>query len=152
MSLGLSELSRVSRSFVSISSDNRIHLWDTDTRKEKRSFVEKNHLQHSYNCYSWKQIQKSALGLFAVGCSDGLVIIWDFTRGVVIQTIQATDSPISGVAFSSDGSTVLVTSADNYLLSFLVKTGEKSNSIKIGKKGVGKMAINPRVDAVAVAR
>ena len=147
-----SQLSRFSKSFISISSDNRIHLWDTDTRKEKRSYVEKKHLSHSYLASNWFQSSKS-LGLFALACSDGVVIIWDLVRGVVATTIGAPDqSPAAtAVAFSGDGSSLFV-SASERVNQYRVSDGEQIHSLKAGKKGSLKMVMNPLVNVLAVAR
>ena len=75
-----------SKSFAHISADNRIHLWDVVTRQEKRAYMDKNHLAHSFTCFSWKHGNKDKLGLAAVGYSDGVTMIWDFTLHCILTT------------------------------------------------------------------
>lgn len=142
-----------SSSFIHVSNDNRIHLWDTATSRELRTYVEKQHLSHSYTCSVWKAGKKDNLGFFAVGASDGTVIVWDLTRGVVSKVLgKINESPIpTSVAFSNDGKSLLVSSSQNDVLQYDLITGEQIHTFKAGKKGVLKMAINPRVDVVAAA-
>lgn len=148
----LTSLSAVSKSYIVISKDNRLHLWDTDTRKEKRSYVEKNHLAHSYTCLDWLQINHDNLGLCAVGCSDGAVIIWDFVRGIVSTTISHCNSSISSISFSLDGKYIFIGDDTNYVSQYKLSDNEFVRSIKTGKYGVFKLAMNPRVDVLAIAR
>lgn len=149
-----SKLSQSTKSFVTVSADNRIHLWDTDTRKEKKTYVEKNHLAHSYTCSDWKQTSANSLGHFAAGCSDGVVIIWDFVRGVVSTTIGAPGqhSAPTALAFSADAKTIFVGTADSVVSQYNVKDGEQVGSFKGGKKGTSVLAMNPVVDALAIGR
>ena len=140
-----------SKTFINVSRDNRIHLFDTDSRKEKRSYVEKHNLQHSYECSALRCGKKDTLGFFAVGASDGTIIIWDLTRGVVAKVLgQSNESPIpTSIAFTNDSKYILVSSSQNIILKYDVITGEIVQSIKAGKKGVSRIATNPKVDVIA---
>jgi WD40 repeat protein len=142
-----------SSSFIHISHDNRIHLWDTDTRKERRTYVEKQHLSHTYTCSSWRAGKRDNLGYFAVGTSDGTIILWDLTRGVVSKTLgKANESPVpTSVVFSNDSKSLLVSSSQNHIVQYDLSTGEESHTFKAGKKGVLKVAVNPKVEVVAAA-
>ena len=142
-----------SSSFLHISNDNRIHLWNTDSKKELRTYVEKQHLAHSYTCSTWRAGKKDNLGYFAVGASDGTIIVWDLTRGVVSKVIgKLNESPVpTSLAFSNDGKTLLVSSNQNDIVQYDLITGDQVHTFKAGKKGVVKMALNPRVDVVAAA-
>jgi WD40 repeat protein len=152
-SMPMALLSRASSTFITVSADNRINLWDTNTRKKKRDYIEKNHLNHVYNCCQWRQETRNSLGVFAAGCSDGTLVIWDFTRGIVTRTIETQSQlPISGVQFSNDGASLYVSSSDNYISVYGVHDGELQRSIKVGKKGISKVALNPKVEALAVAK
>jgi WD40 repeat protein len=144
-------ISSSSKLLVTISKDNRIYVWDTDFNKVKRVYVEKNHLAHQYLCFDWSQPSGSNLGLFAVGCSDGSVLIWDFARGIVISTFSNGTEPITSVAFSSDPSAVFVSNNLNYVNRYDLSASEMK-SIKIGKRKVQKLTLNPKVDVLAVAR
>lgn len=154
MSAILSSISSSSKLFTYISKDNRIHLWDTESKKEKRSYVEKHHLSHQYTCFDWKQLSADNLGLFAVGCSDGTIVIWDLVRGIVVTTFKIgdTNSNITSVVFASDATSVFVSDEQNSVHQYLIESGELLKSIKAGKKSIQKLALNPRVDVLAVAR
>ena len=144
--------SNESNSFIHISNDNRVHLWDTDTRKERRTYVEKQHLAHSYTCSSWRSGNKENLGYFAVGASDGVIIVWDLTRGVVVKTFgKINESPApTSLVFSNDSKSLLVSSAQNHVVQYDLTSGAEIRSVKAGKKGVLKIALNPKVDVIAV--
>lgn len=60
-----------------------MHLWDNESKKEKRTYTEKNHLSHKIISFVYKPYENGALGPFAVGNDDGTVILWDLVRGVV---------------------------------------------------------------------
>ena len=142
-----------SKSFLHISADNRIHLYDTDTSKERGSYVEKNNLAHSYTSSSWKPGKKDNLGYFAAGTSDGTIIVWDLTRGVVTKVLgQSNESPVpSAITFSNDGKTILVASfSDNNIVQYDVSSGEQTNSFKVGKRGgLSMLALNSKIDVLA---
>lgn len=147
--------------FANISKDNRIHLWDVETQKEKKgSYVDKNHLSHSFTCFAWNKANESGktksnqLGLFVMGFDDGQLLVWDLTRGVISKTIiEKGDSQIpTSIAFSTDQSSVLVSqSGQNQILQYNLSTGQVIKTIKTGKKAVSKMVINPRIDIIAVS-
>lgn len=156
------------KTFAHITSANRIHLWDVDSRKEKRGYVDRNHLSHSFSCFTRKEQShsnsangsndindnKKSLGLLGVGFSDGLVIIWDLVRGVVAQTIgKVNETPVpTDICFSNDLTSVFIGYQDSKLLQYNVQTGGLVKSYKAGKKGISKLAINPKVGVIAVAR
>ena len=105
--------------------DNRIKLWDVDTKKETRNYIEKRHLSHSYTCWSWGYGKKDSLGLFATGTSDGTVILWDLVRGVVIKEIGSADSAVaSDVSISKDAKQILVSSSSlNQIIIYDIASG-----------------------------
>ena len=143
-----------SKTFAHLSQDNRLHLWDVDTRKERKGYVDKNHLSHSFTCFNWKQGKKDTLGEFVVGFSDGTLIVWDLVRGVVSKTIgKANESEApSDLSFSNDHNSVYVSSSNNKVLKYSLKSGEVEKTIKVGKKGILKLAVNPKADVLAAAR
>lgn len=145
-------LSSSSKLMTIVSRDNRIHLWDTGIRKEKRVYVEKNHLAHKYTCTDWRQITPESLGYYSVGCSDGIVIIWDLARGIVINTIKNGDDSIASITFSNDGSTIYVSDTQNYVNQYKTTEPEVQKSFKVGKRRILKMVMNPVIDVIAVAR
>jgi WD40 repeat protein len=140
--------------FAQLSSDSRLHLWDVASKKAVKSYVDKNHLTHSFTCYSWSASSKENQGLLAVGFSDGVVVIWDLSRGVVAMTIgtaKESETP-TDIVFSKDGKSVFVSTDRNEIAQYSVETGGVLQSLKTGKKGVQKMALNPKVDVLAAAR
>jgi WD40 repeat protein len=146
-------LSLKSKTLLSISRDNRIHLWDIDSRRERRSYVEKNYLSHEYTCSSLFAKQKDSLGILAIGTSDGQVITWDLSRGVVVKNIasESRDS-ISDLVFSNDGHSLFTISSSSATMNqYSVTTGELIKSFKANKKGSMKIAMNPKADVIAVA-
>lgn len=143
-----------SKSFAHISSDNRIHLWDIVTRQEKRSYVDKNHLSHEFTCFTWKHGPKERLGHAVVGYSDGLTMVWDLTRGVVVKTIGTVGESVvpTAVAISNDASSVYVGSAEEDIVEFSLLSGEVVRKLKSAKKGVQRMALNPKAEVLAISR
>lgn len=143
-----------SKTFALLSQDNRLHLWDVDTRKERKGYVDKNHLSHSFTCFNWKRGKKDSLGEFVVGFSDGTLIVWDLARGVVSKTlgkVNESDAP-TDIAFTNDQNTVFVSSNQNKVLVYNLKSGEVERSLKAGKKGIQKLAANPKANVIAAAR
>ena len=142
-----------SKTFAVLSQDNRLHLWDVESKKEKKSYVDKNHLSHSYTCFTWKQGKKDKLGELAVGFSDGVVIIWDLARGVISKTIgTANESPApTDIAFSLDKSSIFVSTNQNNVSQYNISTGEEIASFKASKKGVSKLASHPKSNVFAAA-
>ncbi len=143
-----------SKSFAQLSHDNRLHLWDVDTRKERKAYVDKNHLSHSFTCFSWNNGRNGSTGEVVVGFSDGILVVWDLTRGVISKTIgkaNESDSP-TDVVFSRDHKSIYVSSSQNKVLKYNITTGEVEKSIKAGKKGIFKLAANPKSNVIAAAR
>ena len=78
-------------------------MFDVESKTESRVFVEKNHLAHTYTSFDWLGGKSGAKDLFTAGCSDGTVVVWDLTRGIVIRTIKVADKAIpTAVNFSLD--------------------------------------------------
>jgi len=69
---------------------NRLHVWDAVTRRELYALNEIDSLLHSYNSYAFGSSsgsKKDKTRLYAVGASDGTVIVWDLQRGVMINML-----------------------------------------------------------------
>ena len=149
----LSTFSVQAKLFANISKDNRLQLWDAGTRQERRTYVEKQHLAHSYICFAWKQQTKDDLGTFVVGTSDCMIIVWDLTRGVVSKTITIiSNTPPNSLAFSSCGSTLFVSSIGTEIIEYDLKTGSQISEHSSGKKGPLKLCMNPLGQVLAAAR
>jgi len=164
-STGESESETLADTFVHVSEDNRVHVWDVITGKERHVFTEKQHLSHRYTSSAWGtqplisrqgggngHKKKGEIFQFAVSANDGTVILWDLARGVVSQVIGvAGESPVaSDVAFTNDGGSILV-AYENSLVRYCIESGQEEGNFKVGKRGVTKISVNPQIDVVAVA-
>ena len=78
--------------------------------------------------------------------------MWDLTRGVVVKTFgKINESPApTSLVFSNDSKSLLVSSAQNHVVQYDLTSGAEIRSVKAGKKGVLKIALNPKVDVIAV--
>jgi WD40 repeat protein len=112
-------------------------------------------LAHSYTCFAWGQDVATqgvdALGVCAVGTSDGVIIIWDLTRGVVVRTIGTPGAapPPTDIHFSSDLKSIFACSSDSSMFEYSVSTGETKQVVKGFKKGALRLAVNQKVLAAA---
>lgn len=137
--------------FVYISPDSRLHLWDVEAKREKQSFVDKNHLSHDSVFFSWQQATKEKPGHVIVGFTDGIAIAWDLNRGVITRSLSAVnDATPTDAVFSNDGKTVFVGYSQQPVLQYDLATGDVIKTLKVGKKGALKLAVNPKVDVLAV--
>lgn len=149
-------VSAKSKIFVHISGDNRIHVWDTDTHRRRRVYVDKNHLTHTYTCHAYHETtanHKEGLGLYAVGTSDGLVMIWDLTRGIVVKTIGTANSSATptDIVFSNDGRSIFVATMNQDITQYDTSSGEELKTLKGNKRGNTKLAMNPKANVIAIA-
>ncbi|XP_075253983.1 retinoblastoma-binding protein 5 homolog [Convolutriloba macropyga] len=62
--------------------------------------------------------------LFAVGCNDGRVIIWDFLTRGISKIIQSHVQPMSSISWSRDGRRILTAASDMNVAIHDVLTGE----------------------------
>ena len=122
--------------------------------KQRKSYVDKNHLSHSFTCTAWHGASQDKPGIIAVGFSDGIVIVWDLTRGVIAKTLGTPNEspPVTDVVFSKDGKSLFASSLNTQILHYDLATGVVLNSLKGGKKGVSKLAMNPKLDVLAACR
>lgn len=159
-----SDLSRMSilstygpkgRDFTYISSDNRVSLWDTDINVRRHTYIEKQHLSHKYTCSAWHHGKKAELGELVVGCSDGVILIWDLARGVVARVIGDSSkglAEVRDVAFSSDGKSIYAChEGESVVNEYKLEDGSLVRTLKGHKKGISKLSANPKAPAIALA-
>jgi U3 small nucleolar RNA-associated protein 5 len=142
----MNQFSKNNKYYLTIANDNRLRIYDVDSHKERHCYVEKHHLNHSYLCTAWGQARQEDLGLFAVGTSDGLILLWDLSRGVVALTIGTkNETPIaSDLLFSHDLKSLLVSYASSsHINEYNLATGEIVKTYKSFKKGTIKLAKSP---------
>ena len=148
-----------SKQFLYISNDNRIHIWDIDSKKEKISYVDKNHLSHQFNCFAWvchmidDKLGDSNISLLSVGYSDGKIINWDLMRGIATSSFETVGTACpSGIAHSHCKKNLFVSAvSDNSITRYSLPTGEVLGTLNAGKKGVSKIVMNPKIDVLAVS-
>ncbi len=140
------------KQYISVSHDNRVCLFDSEAKTESRSFVEKNHLTHTYTSYDWLGGKLGERDLFAAGCSDGTVVLWDLTRGVVAKTFSnANKAAPTSMNFSLDRKSLYVCAGEGAVLQYDVRSGEQLAPLKCGKKPVLKLRCNPKANVMAIA-
>ena len=132
--------------------DNRVKLWDVDSKKETRNYVERRHLSHTYTCWARSHASKGELGLCAAGTSDGSIIVWDLSRGVVLKEIEVSGETPSDLAFSKDSKTLYIAASMNKIDLYDISSGELRGGLKAGKKAVSRLCLNPKADVIAVGR
>ena len=57
----LAEFGPAARDFIFMARDNRLNLWKVEPQKQRHTYVEKNHLAHSYTCLSWRHGNNGSL-------------------------------------------------------------------------------------------
>ena len=140
------------KSYLSVASDNRLCLFDSENSTEKGSFVEVNHLNHVYTCHDWLGGRIGERDYFACGASDGTIIVWDITRGVVAKTLGKVNGTVAtSINFSLDRKTLYVATGENFISAYSVQTGEQLTPIKCGKKPVKRIRSNPKANVLAYA-
>ena len=151
-STNFSSFDSKAKSFLICSSDNRVKLFDVDKKFEARNYIEKRHLSHSYLCCSRSKLNDD-FGYFAVGTDDSCIIIWDLPRGIVLRELSLpADSIPHDIQFSLDSKYVYVSLSSNKVLVYDIHSGELIKTIKSGKKSALRIAINPKLEVLALAK
>eukprot|EP01038_Epipyxis_sp_PR26KG_P010777 gene10777-14470_t len=153
-------------SYMHISMDNRIHMWDASlNKKNSLTYIDRNHLSHKFTCLSWRPINTtqqeqndSDQTSLAIGFDDGVVLLWNLSRGIVSCTIDGMGQSNSSasyptdVCWSNNGKSIFISySQQPEIVQYDSNTGELIKTIKAGKKGILKLAMNPKLDVLAAA-
>ena len=89
----------------------------------------------------------------AAGATSGTVYIWDVVNGNLIYTISRQSSPVKSLAFSENGSRLVISTLDDVSI---WQKGEnllfRENSVSYGMTAVYDVEIAPSGDMIATAR
>lgn len=89
-----------------ISDYDKIHLFDTKTRKEKLSLTTQNHREISSVAFSMDGKILASCGS-GKSFTHGTIKLWDTESGRVMRTLKLQDEVFSSVIFSPDGKTLI---------------------------------------------
>ncbi|OQR86987.1 hypothetical protein ACHHYP_09655 [Achlya hypogyna] len=163
----LTAFSPCQASFVTVSDDNRVKVWDAASGALRSELKERDHLSYKYTCLAWsktspwttKKGKRSAggeLGVLALGTTTGVIVVWDLEKGEVAQRLARENndhghgSAVTDVAFTSNGASLYSSAAEKYVLEWNVSTGSMVRKIKVGSEGATKIALSANDDVLAV--
>lgn len=88
----------------------------------------------------------------AISTEDGQIILTDPETGIVKETLpESTNSPITDIAFSSDGETLFSVGKDTQLRQWQVKTGKKLPILEAQEHPIRAVAVSPDNKFLAAA-
>ncbi|CAM9922811.1 unnamed protein product, partial [Hapterophycus canaliculatus] len=111
--------------YASVSSDNRLRIYNTASGALRQQYVEPRHLAKQYTCIAWHRrsskskrsssgaSKPSSLGMIALGTDKGSVSVWDLKRGALAFSLGEGEGlpNVTSVAFSADGSSLFSASS-----------------------------------------
>ncbi|OQS03731.1 hypothetical protein THRCLA_03969 [Thraustotheca clavata] len=156
-------------SFVHVSDDNRVKVWDAASGALRVELKERDHLNYKYTCLAWsakspwavqggkknKRPASSGLGIVALGTSTGTIVVWDLEKGEVVARLARENndhghgSAVQDIVFSSTGSSLYSCASEKYLLEWNVKEATMVRKIKIGSEGATKLALSSNDEVLA---
>lgn len=146
--------------FAAVSEDGRLKIWDVAAGTASQELKERDHLSYRYTSAAWtqpttqskKRGSDSALGLLALGTSNGHVVIWDLVKGEVKQTLTEAShgGPVQALAFNPQGSLLYSSSGAKHVLEWSVSTGEVVRKFRCGSGGASALAVSPDGAVLAV--
>jgi WD40 repeat protein len=101
--------------FVSVGQERSLTWWDLREVQPLRVMPEAHGKEHCSTCVALTQFDAKAQ-LIATGGTDGIVQIWSFDSGQVIQRNQGHSAPVAAVRFSPDGRQLISVSSDGNIL------------------------------------
>jgi WD40 repeat protein/energy-coupling factor transporter ATP-binding protein EcfA2 len=130
--------------FASISSDNKVQLWDTSSGKEIKTF--KGHTD-SINSVSFSPDGKT----LASASSDNTLKLWDISSGREIKTFKGHTDNVNSVSFSPDGKTLASASSDNTLKLWDISSSREIKTFKGHTDNVNIVSFSPDGKTLASA-
>ncbi|CAM9114730.1 unnamed protein product [Discosporangium mesarthrocarpum] len=150
--------------YASVSSDNRIKVWDTASGNLRQQYVEPRHLSKKYTCIAWHRSAKARrdtarntklidLGLLALGTTKGSVTVWNLRRGAVLRSLGEGEGlpEVTSVAFSLDGSSLYASSGAKEVIEWSLETGAETRRLRGNKHGSSQVQLHPGGLSMAVA-
>lgn len=140
------------RHLATLSTDNRLKVWNAISGKLIQECVESRHLANTYTCLAFYSSSKSSsgIGLIAIGSSRGKIIIWNLHTSSIIQELgsasgeMAHASQVNHVTFNRNGTLLYSCGDDKTIKEWQVKTGEVLKTIKCNKAtGITKLCLSP---------
>eukprot|EP00904_Undaria_pinnatifida_P002401 jgi/Undpi1/12161/HiC_scaffold_5.g01837.m1 len=151
--------------YASVSSDNRLRIWNTGSGELRQQYVEPRHLSKQYTCIAWHRrapqakrgssgaSKSTALGMIALGTDKGSISVWDLKRGALAHSLGEGEGlpNVTSVAFSSDGSSLYSASSGKELVEWNVETGAVVRKLKGFKHGCTQICLHPLGKILAIA-
>jgi len=148
--------------FASITSDNRIKIWNAISGNLEKELTDPKHLSVKYCCISWpaekvnttpkkKAIFQNSL---ALGTEKGTVVVWNLKKGEISHTFDEKkdghSAKVNDITFSSSG--ILFTCAeDGFFCQWDIQSGELLWKSKKKSESVKKLCINSNCTTLATA-
>ncbi|CAM9955197.1 unnamed protein product, partial [Ectocarpus fasciculatus] len=152
--------------YASVSSDNRLRIWNTASGALRQQYVEPRHLAKQYTCIAWHRpsskkskrgssgaSKPSSLGMIALGTDKGSVSVWDLKRGALAYSLGEGEGfpQVTSVAFSADGSSLFSASSGKEVVEWNVETGTVARKLKGFKHGATQICLHPAGKILAIA-
>ncbi|CAN0106013.1 unnamed protein product [Ascophyllum nodosum] len=152
--------------YASVSSDNRLRLWNTASGELRQTYVEPQHLSKRYTCMAWHRPNSkvspqsstgapkpSTLGWIALGTDKGTITVWALKRGTVTHSLGEGEGPpgVTSVVFSADGTSLFSASSARDIIEWNLETGAVVRKLKGHKQGSTHMCLHPAGKVLAIA-
>eukprot|EP00808_Paulinella_micropora_P030664 g68064.t1 len=146
-------------SFITISYDSRVSVWDVDSGFLRQHFCEKNHLEVRYSCLAIHSRPESssekslelAKGLIALGTDTGSITVWNMQTGVLTKRLRAHTLKVRALAFTADGAYLFSCGEDKLVVQWALATGEIIKKWLGAKKALTALALSPQQDILLTA-
>jgi WD40 repeat protein len=117
--------------FVTVSSDNRLKLWDIVSGKLRQQYTEPNHLAAEYTAVAFGggSEHNAGLGVVALGTKQGGIVVWDLTSDAIVHRLgggagKGHALAITALAFNSDCTVLYSASEDKNVSEWNIKSGQ----------------------------
>ncbi|HWF87327.1 MAG TPA: hypothetical protein VN659_00785 [Pyrinomonadaceae bacterium] len=129
------EFSHDGKFIVTRTMDNKVRLWDANTKKLIAELSENS----GSNSAKFSPDGR----LIATAGNDGVVRLWDGTNGTAVRQLQGHTAPVHGAVFSPDGDNLVSVSDDNTVRVWKVATGEAVKVLQGHTAAVSEITFSP---------